>query len=126
MPPLGNRTNSHAAKLRAAQTTAERTLWFAVRDRRLDGFKIRRQVSVGAYVVDFLCVEARLVIELDGGQHTPEIDAERTNAIQASGYDILRFWNNDILGNLDGVLTVLLCTLRARALTQPSPRGRGL
>ena len=106
-------------------TTAERALCFEIRDRRLDGFKVRRQVSVGPYVVDFLCVEAKLVIELDGGQHEAEIDAVRTASIQACGYDIIRFWNNEVLGNLDGVPTALLGTLRTRALTLPSPRGRG-
>ena len=95
-------------------TDAERTFWFAVRNRRLGGFKIRRQVSVGAYIVDFLCVEARLAIELDGGQHTEDVDATRTAAIRASGYDIIRFWNPDILANPAGVLTILLDTLQAR------------
>ncbi len=107
-------------------TTAERTLWFAIRDRRLGGFKIRRQVSLGPYLVDFLCVEARLVIELDGGQHDPELDAVRTAAIAAAGYDVLRFWNNEVLANLPGVPTVLLDMVRQRALTQPSPGRRGL
>ncbi len=81
---------------------AERALWFAIRDRRLGGFESRRQVSVG-----------------------PFVDAGRTAAIGAAGYEVMRFWNNDILGNLDGVLTVLLETLRARTLTLSSPRGRG-
>ena len=125
MPPLGNRTNRNAIKLRTFQTTAERTLWFAIRDRRLGGFKIRRQVSIDAYVLDFLCVEARLVIELDGGQHEPALDADRTATIEAAGYAIIRFWNNEVLGNLDGALTVLLGALRARALTLPSLGGRG-
>ena len=118
-------TNPHATQLRQDMTTAERTLWFAIRDRRLGGFKIHRQVSVGPYVVDFLCVEARLVSELDGGQHEPGIDADRTTTVQALGYEITRFWNNDMPGNLNGVLTVLLGALQARALTLPSPRGRG-
>ena len=106
-------------------TDAERKLWFAIRDRRLEGFKVRRQVSVGPYIVDFLCVEARLVIEVNGGQHGAELVATRTAAIQAAGYVILRFWNNDVLSHLDGVLTTLLATLRERSLTQPPPRGRG-
>ena len=125
MPPLGNRTNTNAAKLRALQTKAERTFWFAARDRRLGGFKIRRQVSIGPYVVDFLCVEAKLVIELDGGQHEPATDANRTNAIQALGYRVIRFWNTDVFNNLEGVETALLDCLRARTLTLPSPKRRG-
>ncbi len=128
MPPLGNRTNAHAATLRRNQTNAERTMWFALRDRRLAGFKFRRQVSVGPYVVDFLCVEARLVVELDGGQHETGLDAGREQAIRALGFGVVRFWNNEIGSNLEGVLAHLLRTLEARAaaLTQPSPRGRGL
>ena len=126
MPPHGNKTNPRAAPLRQAMTMAERKLWFAVRDRRLDGFKFRRQVSVGPYIADFVCVEAKLVIEVDGGQHTPERDVHRTAAIEAFGYEVMRFWNNEVTGNFEAVLTVLVDRLRARTLTQPSPRGRGL
>ena len=97
-----------------------------MRDRRLGGFKFRRQASIGSYIVDFLCVEARLVVEIDGGQHTPELDAKRTAWIEAQGFQIVRFWNNDVLSNLDGVLVILLERLRAAPLTQPSPGGRGL
>ena len=97
-----------------------------MRDRRLGGFKFRRQASIGSYIVDFLCVEARLVVEIDGGQHTPELDAKRTAWIEAQGFQIVRFWNNDVLSNLDGVLVILLECLRAAPLTQPSPGGRGL
>ena len=128
MPPLGNRTNQHATILRRNQTDAERTLWFALRDRRLRGFKFRRQASLGPYVTDFLCVDAWLVVELDGGQHDAAVDAVREQAIRALGFHVVRYWNNDISSNLEGVLTHLLATLvvRAAALTQPSPRGRGL
>ncbi len=100
-------------------------MWLALRDRRLDGWKFRRQASIGPYVVDFLCVETRLVVELDGGQHTAEIDAIRTGFIQAQGFRVVRFWNNDVLNNLEGVLSVLLAEVRAGPLTQPSPGGRG-
>ena len=124
--PVTRRTNPHAAMLRRDMTRAERAMWFALRDRRLDGFKFRRQASMKAFVVDFLCLEARLVVEIDGGQHTPEFDAQRTATVEGAGFEIVRFWNNDVIGNLDGVLTTLIDRLRARTLTQPSPIGRGL
>ena len=66
-------------------------MWFAVRNRRLGGFKFRRQASVGPYVVDFLCIEAKIVLEIDGGQHRPEIDAERTAWIESQGFRMSRF-----------------------------------
>ena len=94
-------------------TDVERTLWFAVRDRRLGGFKFRRQATIGHYVVDFLCVEARLVVELDGGQHSEEKDARRTAFIEAQGYRIIRFWNNEVIESLEVVLEVILAALRA-------------
>ena len=124
--PVTRRTNPQAAMLRRDMTRAERAMWFALRDRRLDGFKFRRQASMKAFVVDFLCLEARLVVEIDGGQHTPEFDAQRTATVEGAGFEIVRFWNNDVIGNLDGVLTTLIDRLRARTLTQPSSRGRGL
>lgn len=128
MPPLGYRTNRHAAALRRGQTDAERTLWFALRNRQLGGYKFRRQVSLGPYVVDFLCVDAWLVVEVDGGQHHPGVDATREQAISALGFRVIRYWNNDISSNPEGVFTHLLATLEARVatLTQPSPKGRGL
>ena len=101
-------TNRHARSLRWNATDAESKLWQHVRDRRLGGFKFRRQATVGYAVVDFLCAEKRLVVELDGGQHTPEVDARRTAKLEALGYRVIRFWNNDVLGNLDGVLQTIL------------------
>src|SRR5262245_13575805 len=97
-------TNRHARSLRLDATDAEAKLWQHVRNRGLGGFKFRRQATIGHYVVDFLCAEKRLIVELDGGQHTPECDAARTARLEASGYRVIRFWNNDVLGNTDGVL----------------------
>jgi adenine-specific DNA-methyltransferase len=88
-------------------TDVERTLWFAVRDRRLGGFKFRRQATIGTYVVDFLCVEAWLVVELDGGQHNQERDARRTRFIEERGYRVIRFWNNEVIETLEGVLETI-------------------
>jgi very-short-patch-repair endonuclease len=112
----------HARQLRQDMTDAERAIWFAVRDRRLDGFKFRRQVTVGPFIVDFACVDAMLIVEIDGGQHNETVDAARTAKLLAMGYRVLRFWNNDVLSNQDGVLQ----TLHAHLLASPSPAsGRG-
>ena len=103
-----------ARKLRRDQTDAERTLWFRLRDRRLCGMKFRRQVPIDRYVVDFCCESARLIVEVDGGQHAgrSEEDKTRTGALEARGYLVLRFWNNEVLQNMDGVLEVIASTAR--------------
>jgi very-short-patch-repair endonuclease len=108
---------STARKLRHNQTDAERALWFRLRDRRLRGLKFRRQMPIDRYVADFCCEAARLIVELDGGQHVErsQQDAERTAALEAHGYLVLRFWNNDVLRNIDGVVESILQTLN------PSP-----
>jgi very-short-patch-repair endonuclease len=100
-------------KLRCNQTDAERALWFRLRDRRLRGLKFRRQKPVDGYVAGFCCESARLVIELDGGQHVcgAERDAKRTAKLEAHGYPVLRFWNNDALQNIDGALESIVDTL---------------
>jgi len=103
--------SKHAAPLRRRATDAELSLWFELRSRRLGGHKFRRQWTLHPYVVDFCCLEQRLIVEVDGGQHSPERDAIRTGALKAQGFRVLRFWNNDVLGNMDGVLTVILETL---------------
>lgn len=81
MPAIGQ-TSPHAARLRHDMTDAERKLWLALRDRRLDGLKFRRQSTIGPYVVDFLCIEARLIVEVDGGQHSETVDAPRTRYLE--------------------------------------------
>ena len=93
-------------------TDVERKLWFALRDRRLDGFKFRRQATIGPFIVDFLCIDARLIVELDGGQHSEGVDAPRTAYLEAQGYRILRFWNNDVVDRFEGVLDTIARTLR--------------
>jgi very-short-patch-repair endonuclease len=90
-------------------TDAERRLWFALRDRRLAGYKFRRQHPIGGFIVDFACTKHHLVVEADGGQHSEsESDARRTAKIEAMGWRVLRFWNNDILANNEGVILTLL------------------
>ena len=102
-----------ARKLRRDFTEAETRLWAQLRNRRLLGFKFRRQAPVGRHVADFLCEEARLIVELDGGQHADNsADAARTAALESAGYHVLRFWNHDVLGNTDGVLEEIARTLR--------------
>ena len=103
-----------ARRLRVNMTDAERKLWFALRDRRFINFKFRRQVPVGPFIADFLCYDARLVIEVDGGQHAESRrDARRDAWLAANHFHVLRFWNNDVLTNLEGVLTVILESLSA-------------
>jgi very-short-patch-repair endonuclease len=101
--------------LRARMTDAERKLWFALRDRRFAGFKFRRQVPIDRFIADFICFEARLVIEVDGGQHAgPLQDRSRDRWFAANGFRVVRFWNNEVLSNLEGVLTVLSAALERR------------
>ncbi|MDP2411097.1 MAG: endonuclease domain-containing protein [Pseudolabrys sp.] len=101
-----------ARKLRREQTDAERKLWFRLRDRRLNGLKFRRQMPIKTYVVDFCCESARLIVELDGGQHDVQssTDAIRTAELESFGYVVLRFWNNDVLTNIDGVVAMIVAT----------------
>ena len=104
---------SRARSLRRNSTDAEIILWQHLRGRRLLGYKFRRQVPVGKYIVDFLCEDQAIVIELDGGQHMEQerYDQTRTNWLQANGFLVLRFWNNDIAENLEGVLESLFSTI---------------
>jgi len=111
MPSVRRQISPHAAQLRRDMTDVEWKLWFALRDRRLDGFKFRRQATIGDYVVDFLCVEARLVIELDGGQHSEKRDARRTVFIESRGYRVMRFWNNAVNESFEGVLQMIHAAL---------------
>jgi very-short-patch-repair endonuclease len=96
-------------------TDAEAKLWFALRDRRFSRFKFRRQVSIGPFVADFVCFDARLVVEVDGGQHAESVsDRRRYRWFAENGFMVLRFWNDDVLRNLEGVLTSLHDTLQRR------------
>ena len=103
-----------ARSLRQTATEVEKLLWHAVRDRRLAGLKFRHQQRMGRYVVDFICHERRLIVELDGGQHTAVGDAERTAFLESEGYRVLRIWNPDVFRNLDGVLETILAVAEGR------------
>jgi very-short-patch-repair endonuclease len=99
---------SLARGMRRSPTMAEKKLWWHLHHLSVNGSHCRRQVRVGRYIVDFASHKARLVIEVDGGQHADNAaDAVRTNFIEGQGYRVLRFWNNDVLGNIDGVLEVI-------------------
>jgi very-short-patch-repair endonuclease len=111
----------NARAMRRVPTDAERKIWFLLRDRRLDGIKFRRQVPFGPYILDFVCFERRLVVEVDGGQHADsQSDKVRDTRLQARGFRVVRYWNTDVLENPDGVLTDLLAHLAAQ---DPSPHG---
>src|ERR1700680_612235 len=98
--------------LRRNATIAEQRLWYQVRSRSLCGMKFVRQEPVGPYIVDFVCREQRLVIEVDGGQHVEsERDAARDQYLRDHGYRVLRFWNNDVIKNIDGVLESIASAL---------------
>ncbi|MBK1670330.1 DNA methylase [Rhodovibrio sodomensis] len=106
-----------AAELRRQPTEAERRLWQVLRARQLHGLKFRREHGLERYIVDFACPEARLIVELDGGQHADRAarDAARTQVLESKGYTVLRFWNNDVLENLEGVVEVIEAAVPARA-----------
>jgi very-short-patch-repair endonuclease/DNA-binding MarR family transcriptional regulator len=113
-------STTRARDLRKSGTKAERALWAQLRDRQLHGHKFRRQQPIGPYIVDFLCLEQKLVVEVDGGQHVPEVDERRTAFLEGAGYRVLRFWNAEVLDSMDGVLQTIGEHLRGGA--SPSRR----
>ncbi|MHB1103770.1 MAG: endonuclease domain-containing protein [Devosia sp.] len=109
---------NRARRLRSNQTDAERKLWSIVRNRQMHGFKFVRQLPVGPYFADFACRERDLIVELDGSQHFGSVsDERRTAALTEYGYEVLRFWNNDVLNNLNGVYRVI----EEKLLKAPTP-----
>jgi very-short-patch-repair endonuclease len=109
----------NARKLRKSMTDAERAMWRLLRDRRLSGWRFRRQESIDRCVVDFICFEARLVLEIDGGQHfESEADKRRDAHLRSQGFHVLRFWNNDVLSNREGVQQIIM-----EALARCAPDG---
>ena len=101
-----SKLHANARHLRKNLTDAEQHLWRHLRLRQIDGHKFRRQHPLGHYIADFVCVECKLIVEVDGGQHAGQLaqDATRTAWLEAHGYRVLRFWNNEVLGNIAGVL----------------------
>ncbi len=100
--------------LRKRSTEAEKLLWSRLRGRRFQGIKFKRQEPIANYIADFVALDLKLIIEIDGGQHDERAarDAERTRILQECGYHVVRFWNNDVLGNIDGVLEAILQELQ--------------
>ena len=110
-PGIGS--TERARSLRRDPTRAEQAMWRLLREAFPDA-RFRRQVPLRRYIVDFASHRACLVIECDGGQHNDEVDAERTGLIEAEGYRVLRFWNSDVLGNLEGVHSAIAAALLDR------------
>lgn len=107
---MGGMERAHARQLRSNLTDAERRLWQTLRRRQLAGVKFRRQQPIGDFIVDFVCFECRLIVEVDGGQHVEQshYDDVRTRWLEDRGYRVLRFWNNDVLADSDAVAQVIL------------------
>ncbi|GAB2182513.1 hypothetical protein DLREEDagrD3_27360 [Denitratisoma sp. agr-D3] len=105
--------NLFARELRQRSTDSERKLWHLLRNRQLEGHKFRRQQPIGPYVADFVCLECKLIIEADGGQHQAQsnYDEERTLYMESQGFRVLRFWNNDILTNPESTLETIRLAL---------------
>ena len=112
-----------ARALRRTSTPAERHLWKALRNRQISGHKFKRQFRLGPYIADFVCLERGLVVELDGGHHseTGDYDQRRTEELNRLGFRVIRFWNNDVLQNLEGVVRAIEAAL-AHQTNAPSPR----
>jgi very-short-patch-repair endonuclease len=116
-----------ARELRKNSTDVERLLWKHLRAKRLAPYKFKRQEPIGSHIVDFVCYELRLIIELDGGQHADqhEYDGKRTAWPESQGFVMLRFWNNDVTENLEGVVQRILECLGASSLSPGSSPVKG-
>jgi len=117
-----------AKAMRHQPTSAEAAIWTALRGARLQGFKFKRQQPIGAYIVDFVCFEHSLIIEIDGGQHGDEVpkDQARSDWLQSQGFRVMRFWNNEVIERKDDVLESIIRALREYPSPQPlSHKGRG-
>ena len=116
--------SKHARGLRKRMTDAERLLWRHLRNRELGGWKFRRQYPVGPFIVDFICVEKNVVIEVDGGQHAEieALDLQRSAYLNKMGYRVLRYWNNEVLQETEAVLTAIFAILANGKQNSPSPQ----
>lgn len=122
-----SRPTSRSRQLRANPTEAERALWQRLRSRQLHGVRFNRQFPIGQFICDFVSRERRLVVELDGGHHAQaaEYDERRTRFIQAQGYQVVRFWNSDVLDNMESVLMRIGEVLDNRPSPGPSRQREG-
>ena len=112
-----------ARTLRRNMTDVEKLLWRFLRDRQLEGYKFRRQHPIGQFIVDFVCLEKKLIIEVDGGQHGKqfEADSKRSDYLKERGYRVLRFWNNEVLVSTESVLNVIISSLAEDIPPHPDP-----
>ncbi len=124
-PGEGMEQRTKSRQLRLNVTEAERALWRAISARKVAGVRYNRQVPIGPFICDFVSRSSHLIIEVDGGQHTTEEDADRTGYLESVGYQVLRFWNNDVLANLEGVVTIIERTLAAPPFPNPSREREG-
>ena len=122
-----SRPTARSRELRQNATEAERKLWQAIRSRQLSGVRFNRQFPVGQFICDFVSRKYRLIIEIDGGQHAlaKDYDSRRTRFLEAQGYTVIRFWNNEVLDNLDGVLTRIENALANMPSPNPSRKREG-
>ncbi|MBI3866117.1 MAG: DUF559 domain-containing protein [Planctomycetia bacterium] len=130
-----NENRSRAKELRRTQTEAETFVWDQLRSRRFRGFKFRRQVPLGNYIVDFICLDRRVIVELDGGQHNEsgqhEYDERRDAWLRGEGFEVLRFWNSDVFTEWEAMAEGIWHALerrqsrRARAPSPPAPLPQG-
>jgi very-short-patch-repair endonuclease len=129
-----NRTITFAKQLRKNMTDAERKLWEFLRHKQISGLKFRKQAPIGKFIVDFVCHEAKIIIELDGGQHDEEkninYDNERSLWLSSQGYFVQRYWNNEIFENIEGVVDSILDLCSSRICTPhpflpPQSGGKG-
>lgn len=119
---------SFARFLRKSSTDAEQLLWYNLKNRRFLGIKFRRQQPIDSYIVDFISFERKIIIEIDGGQHNEKKkaleDQKRSNVLERKGYKVMRFWNNEVLQNLSGVLEALTLTLSQQEREQKTDDSR--
>jgi very-short-patch-repair endonuclease len=116
-----------ARNLRKRLTDTEQLLWSQLRTRQIEGCKFRRQTPIGKYIVDFICHEHRLIVEVDGGQHSENVNEDkiRDTWLGEQGYKILRFWNNEVLTNMEGVLEVIRDNCKSHPPLHPLPSREG-
>ena len=117
---MNKKLKTYAKTLRQTMTPEEQVLWYLLRNRRFADYKFRRQHPVGPFILDFACYQPQLAIELDGGQHDENhrYDERRTQWLEGRGWKVLRFWNNELSENTEGVLTVILEALNALSVSR--------
>ena len=122
---MNEKLKSFARELRRNQTDAEKIMWRKLRAKRLQSLKFRRQQPIGKFIVDFVCFEKKLIIELDGSQHSEnkELDESRDDWLLTQGYTVVRFWNNDVLKNIDGVMHSIQSIIQSPSPAPPIKGG---